>query len=179
MCRSCFKYAEYLSERDRAVLDIIFTSELPYLDLLYKQISVATVSDSDCVSSYFIDLCVKEAVPPIPISVSVPVSIEICPDFEPVSADREISEQFRQTGTARWLETGEQFSEFTLPQGYADYYGINMHFKDGIINEIEVVNFAGLPINFNHIISGSASRKRLYRYNDKNWFEAVVSKNII
>ena len=49
-----------------------------------------------------------------------------------------------------------------------------MHFKDGIINEIEVVNFAGLPINFNHIISGSSSRKRLYRYNDKNWFDAVA-----
>ncbi len=29
MCRNCFKYAEYLSEFDRAVLDIIFTSELP------------------------------------------------------------------------------------------------------------------------------------------------------
>lgn len=43
MCRNCFKYAEYLSEFDRAVLDIIFTSELPYLDLLYKQISVAAV----------------------------------------------------------------------------------------------------------------------------------------
>lgn len=118
MCRNCFKYAEYLSEFDRAVLDIIFTSELPYLDLLYKQISVAAVSDSDCVSSYFIDLCVKETVLPIPTSVSVPVSIEICPDCEPVSADREISEHFRQTGTARWLETGEQSPEFTLPQGY-------------------------------------------------------------
>lgn len=174
MCRNCFKYAEYLSEFDRAVLDIIFTSELPYLDLLYKQISVAAVSDSDCVSSYFIDLCVKETVLPIPTSVSVPVSIEICPDCEPVSADREISEHFRQTGIARWLETGEQSPEFTLPQGYADYCGINMHFKDGIINEIEVVNFAGLPINFNHIISGSSSRKRLYRYNDKNWFDAVA-----
>ena len=103
MCRNCFKYAEYLSEVDRTVLDIIFTSELPYLDLLYKQISVATVSDSDCASSYFIDLRVKEAVLPIPTSVSMPVSIEICSDFEPLSADREISEHFRQTGTARCI----------------------------------------------------------------------------
>ena len=102
----------------------------------------------------------------------------LCPDFEPVSADREITEHFRQTGTARWLETGEQSPEFTVPQGYADYYGINMHFKGGIINEIEVVNFAGLPINFDHIISGLSSLKRLYRYNDKNWFDAVVSDDV-
>lgn len=175
-CRDYLKRIEYLSEFDKTIFEIIFNSELPYLDLLYEQLSVARAANYNYISSYFLDFTVEASVALVPTLKSVPVSIDICPECELVLTNDGIVKSFQQTGTVHWLETHDCSENYFFPNNDDDYYGINLYFNNGIVRELEVVNWAGRPINFNRIVCDSKKWKRIFRYNDKSWFDIVKSK---
>ena len=167
------KEIDFLSDFDIKILDIIFKSPLPYLDILWKQLCVATIKVENLVTSYVLDFHIELPVDRIPTSKIVPVSIDICPHIELFFKDTKISNYYKKTGTVHLLETSDIFF---VPQDDKFYEGINMYFKDGRIQEIEIVNWAGFPIDCCRNGLDIDKWKKIFRYNDKQWFDMVIDK---
>lgn len=179
MYSELIKRIENLSDFDRRILDIIFESPLPYLDILFKQLCASTFKRENCITSYFLDFYFDTPVIPIQTSITVPVSIDICPDIELCLFDDKMAEYYKKTGTAHLLESVNSPKIHFIPHNDDFYNGINIHFKNGIIKELEVVNWAGSPIDYRRIISDVGNWKKIFRYNDERWFNIVIDRECL
>lgn len=171
-----FNNHQDLSNFDIEILSIIFDSPLPYLDILCKQLSAATITADNCITNYFLDIKINALVEAIPMSTNVPVTIDICPDIVLPLSDTAMSNYFESTGTAHLLETS---NVLFFPQNDNHYIGILLHFSKGIIQSIEVVNWAGSPINRCIECVGIEKWKKIFRYNDRNWYDIVINQEYL
>lgn len=166
---------ENILHNKRIVAEVLFSL---FLDLnlrwnvvLKEQFNSAKVEFHNCGSSWFFDFYYDRNVSPIQTTQRVPVIIEICEEFVVTgNAVKRLSAK-----NSFWIEErSHPVSEFYAnPDVAQNYTGIYMHFNDGIVCEIEVVDWNGKEIEETTLFSEIAIGQRMYRIAENKLIEEI------
>lgn len=162
-----------LTFEERKILELFFNIPFPYIDALYQQLCVAKFEREDCGSSYFLDFLINEAVPFVPISVSVPIVVDLCSNLKHLhSEDKKI--EFYENHTFHVLEPCK--SEWS-PSDAETYIEILLHFKQpGVVKTLELVNACGFLIDHQKMLLNLSNGIKVYRYADSKLYAQIISQ---
>lgn len=125
--------------------------------------------------SYYVDLAITQSVPIINTSYRVPVFIDFCTDADFPFLDQKHSEYYDNTGTIHLLDSSESLANRFFVQESDAYYSAILYFHEGIVHELEIINWNGQDID-HELPFRSDHFKKIFRYNDDQIYNAVASK---
>lgn len=157
------------------LISLFLDLNLEWNATILRQFQSAQTEFDNCGCSWFFDFHYNCTVPPIPIVTRVPVVIEICNKF--VITDG-VVRRLSSLDNAYWVdETSRSATGFHASQVLAsNYWGVYMHFTDGVVREIEVVDWNGNEINAAALLHEIAKGERMYRVADNTIVAELAAK---
>ena len=146
------------SEMILQLLYCFLESDLPWMKLVAHQINTASWTAQNLQSSYFVDFhCPSNAAARIPSSAEVPVEII----FGQVRVD-----PGAVVGTIAKYPVVISNKEMTFEISDPDAFAVRLHFRNGIIFELEAYSIDGNTLD----LSGLAGKDRVYVLDGDVWF---------
>lgn len=133
-------YSDLLTTLENNLLDLFFLAIPSWKATILSQIKSATISRSDCFSSYFIDFDVRSKTDKIETDVRVPLEI-IVGEYE-VPTENTI-------GIVNGCKMISSCS-FKVPD--IGVCGMRVHLIDGVLSELEVYCLDGNKVDLKHMI---------------------------
>lgn len=160
----------------------LLRSELPELflglplswnDALQAQIRSAEVRFTDCGSSWFFDFACGRDVPRVQTTLRVPISVDLCRRF--VCLGDSVN-RLAARNNAFWIaERPGHAPEFSAAADER-YTGVLLHFENGIVRTLEVVDWKGLPIDAERLLSDIRSGQQIFRVEDETFAAELRAK---
>ncbi len=166
---------ETLTDFEKNLMWLFWGLPLSYQSVLYQQLCASDVKREDRISSYFIDFIVNKPVPKVETLKRVPVSVDISSDVEVIFPNPKMKKYFEETGTFHLLEGSDSSKVHVIPPNIDQFTEVNLHFKNGIICELEIANLSGYCIDYNILRINLQNGKRIFRYDDVDFYKTVIS----
>ena len=145
-------------------LSLFLDLGLSWNELLLEQIRLAKIAFQDCCSSWFFDFSYYCDVPMIQSAERVPIFVDISTQF--IITGRNVHKLPNMDGnfwaSEKYQCPPEFYANADLSRRYTSVY---LHFKEGKICELEVVDCNGLQIEPDALLFDIACGQRVYRIN--------------
>ena len=157
------------------LLKLFSNLNLSWNKTLLSQFQAARITFHDYGSSWFFDFSYKHDVALIAVTQPVPVFVDICTKFIVTGED---VFQLDHDPSAFWLaEQQDSIPGFEpVKDTLNSYISCNLHIRNGVVSEIEVISWNGERINYQTLYSDICYGQRIYRINEP-WVATELSKS--
>lgn len=136
--------------------------KLKWNAILKKQFESAKIEFHNCGSSWFFDFHYECAIPSVRTTQRVPIMIEICKEF--VINGSNVHKLIGRENSYWIDEKVHSATDFYVNTNLShNYTGVYLHFKDGAICEIEVVDWNGAHLEADVLFAEIVLGQCMYR----------------
>ena len=162
MCNECEFYFKELTLFENKAINFFLMLDIPFKSELVYQIQKSEIKRENMFSSYFVTFSGTEMRNKISTLVRVPISISISEGYYLFSENKDLIESF---DINKYIVVTDFQSNYRILNKADDEIGINLHFLNGYVRELEIYSTFGKKINFDILYNG----KRLYEICDRTY----------